>query len=108
MLLVARKPDRAAALTRYMYRLVILVTILDLKIIQLYSLHRFSLHLHGSGTRYWSETECRLAGLLPYIIYIYICRHVYVQLLKAYRIKFQKFAAHSHKDALINETFIPT
>ena len=32
----------------------------------------------------------------------------YVQLLKAYRIKFQKFAAHAHKDALINETFIPT
>ena len=31
-----------------------------------------------------------------------------VQLLKAYRIKFQKFAAHAHKDALINETFIPT
>ena len=32
----------------------------------------------------------------------------YIQLLKAYRIKFQKFAAHAHKDALINETFIPT
>ena len=32
----------------------------------------------------------------------------YVQLLKAYRIKFQKFAAHAQKDALINETFIPT
>ena len=31
-----------------------------------------------------------------------------LQLLKAYRIKFQKFAAHAHKDALINETFIPT
>ena len=31
-----------------------------------------------------------------------------IQLLKAYRIKFQKFAAHAHKDALINETFIPT
>ena len=27
-----------------------------------------------------------------------------IQLLKAYRIKFQKFAAHAHKDALINET----
>ena len=33
---------------------------------------------------------------------------IYIQLLKAYRIKFQKFAAHAHKDALINETFIPT
>ena len=32
----------------------------------------------------------------------------HLQLLKAYRIKFQKFAAHAHKDALINETFIPT
>ena len=32
----------------------------------------------------------------------------HTQLLKAYRIKFQKFAAHAHKDALINETFIPT
>ena len=32
----------------------------------------------------------------------------YIQLLKAYRIKFQKFAAHAHKDALINDTFIPT
>ena len=31
-----------------------------------------------------------------------------VQLLKAYRIKFQKFAAHAHKGALINENFIPT
>ena len=31
-----------------------------------------------------------------------------IQLLKAYRIKFQKFAAHAHKDALVNETFIPT
>ena len=31
-----------------------------------------------------------------------------IQLLKAYRIKFQKFAAHEHKDVLINETFIPT
>ena len=31
-----------------------------------------------------------------------------VQLLKAYQIKFQKFAAHAHKDALINGTFIPT
>ena len=31
-----------------------------------------------------------------------------VQLLKGYRIKFQKFAAHAHTDALINETFIPT
>ena len=31
-----------------------------------------------------------------------------IQLLKAYRIKFQKFAAHARKDALINETFIPT
>ena len=26
-----------------------------------------------------------------------------IQLLKAYRIKFQKFAAHAHKDVLINE-----
>ena len=34
--------------------------------------------------------------------------HFMLQLLKAYRIKFQKFAAHAHKDALINETFIPT
>ena len=33
---------------------------------------------------------------------------VQIQLLKAYRIKFQKFAAHAHKDALINEVFIPT
>ena len=33
---------------------------------------------------------------------------LFIQLLKAYRIKFQKFAAHAHKDALINETFIPT
>ena len=31
-----------------------------------------------------------------------------IQLLKAFRIKFQKFAAHAHKDALINETLIPT
>ena len=31
-----------------------------------------------------------------------------VQLLKAYRIKFKKFAAHAHNDALINETFLPT
>ena len=31
-----------------------------------------------------------------------------IQLLKGYRIKFQKFAAHAHKDALIKETFIPT
>ena len=31
-----------------------------------------------------------------------------IQLLKAYRIKFQKSAAHAHKDALINETFIQT
>ena len=31
-----------------------------------------------------------------------------IQLLKAYRIKFQKFAAHAHKDDLIKETFIPT
>ena len=30
----------------------------------------------------------------------------FIQLLKAYRIKFQNFAAHAHKDALINETFI--
>ena len=33
---------------------------------------------------------------------------IWIQLLKAYRIKFKKFAAHAHKDALINETFIPT
>ena len=31
-----------------------------------------------------------------------------IQLLKAYRIKFQKFAAHAHKDDLIKETFKPT
>ena len=31
-----------------------------------------------------------------------------IQLLKAYRIKSKKFAAHAHKDALINETFIQT
>ena len=31
-----------------------------------------------------------------------------IQLLKAFRIKFQKCAAHAHKDALINETFIAT
>ena len=31
-----------------------------------------------------------------------------IQLLKAYRIKFQKLAAHAHKDALIHKTFIPT
>ena len=31
-----------------------------------------------------------------------------IQLLKAFRIKFQNFAAHAHKDALINETSIPT
>ena len=31
-----------------------------------------------------------------------------IQLLKGYRIKFQIFAAHAHKDALINETFIQT
>ena len=31
-----------------------------------------------------------------------------LRLLKAYRIKFQKFAAHAHKDALINKTVIPT
>ena len=31
-----------------------------------------------------------------------------IQLLKGYRIKFQKFAAQAHKDALINKTFIPT
>ena len=29
-----------------------------------------------------------------------------IQLLKAFGIKFQNFAAHAHKDALINETFI--
>ena len=33
---------------------------------------------------------------------------ILLQLLKACRIKFQKFAAHAHKDALINETFIQT
>ena len=33
---------------------------------------------------------------------------ILLQLLKAFRIKFQKFAAHAHKVALINETFIPT
>ena len=33
---------------------------------------------------------------------------LHIQLLKAYRIKFQKFAAHAHKDALISEIFIPT
>ena len=38
----------------------------------------------------------------------YIDSTIPLQLLKAYRIKFQKFAAHAHKDALINETFIPT
>ena len=43
-----------------------------------------------------------LSALLCLLLYIYI------QLVKAYRIKFQKFAAHAHKDALINETFIPT
>ena len=43
--------------------------------------------------------DCRLSGV------IIITSNV--QLLKAYRIKFQKFAAHAHKDALINETFIP-
>ena len=31
-----------------------------------------------------------------------------VQLFKAFRIKFQKFAAHAQTDVLINETFIPT
>ena len=31
-----------------------------------------------------------------------------LQLLKAFRIKFQKFAAHAQMGALINETFIPT
>ena len=31
-----------------------------------------------------------------------------LQLLKGYRIKFQIFAAHARKDALINETFIQT
>ena len=39
---------------------------------------------------------------------IYIYKKKLIQLLKAYRIKYQKFAAHAHKDALINETFIPT
>ena len=41
---------------------------------------------------------------------ISVCIYTYheLQLLKAYRIKFQKFAAHAHKDALIDETFIPT
>ena len=32
----------------------------------------------------------------------------HIKLLKAFRIKFQKFAAHAHKDALIKETSIPT
>ena len=40
--------------------------------------------------------------------YFYVYISVFLQLLKAYRIKFQKFAAHAHKVALINETFIPT
>ena len=38
----------------------------------------------------------------------HLIEYMKVQVLKAYRIKFQKFAAHAHKDALINETFIPT
>ena len=38
----------------------------------------------------------------------YMYNHGELQYLKAYRIKFQKFAAHAHKDALINETYIPT
>ena len=33
---------------------------------------------------------------------------IVIQLLKAFRIKFQNFAVHTHKDALINETSIPT
>ena len=33
---------------------------------------------------------------------------IMLQLLQAFRIKFQKFAAHAHKDAFINETCIPT
>ena len=37
-----------------------------------------------------------------------VLHYIIIQLVKAYRIKFQKFAAHAHKDALINETFIPT
>ena len=49
--------------------------------------------------------ECYEMG----IIFSYSSRLAwYIQLLKALRIKFQKFAAHSHKDACINETFIPT
>ena len=42
------------------------------------------------------------------IFIVSFAKKVDIQLLKAYRIKFQKFAAHAHKDALINETFIPT
>ena len=38
----------------------------------------------------------------------YLAKKTSIQLLKAYRIKFQKFAAHAHKDVFINETFIPT
>ena len=37
-----------------------------------------------------------------------IINTVNIKLLKAFRIKFQKFAAHAQTVALINETFIPT
>ena len=42
--------------------------------------------------------ECKKYFLLP-IVFFYSDDCI-IQLLKAYRIKFQKFAAHVHKDAL--------
>ena len=64
----------------------------------------FPRRLHKELGSDWFQKRC----LKIMAINMYLAKIMVIQLLKAYRIKFQKFAAHALKDALINETFIPT
>ena len=52
--------------------------------------------------------EKKKRSVLVDMLHLLIRFSMIIQLLKAYRIKLQKFAAHAHKGGLINETVIPT